>query len=138
MPVMKTCSLAGCLMVGLICCAVPNRAARAATRVDLVIDEPLPARKVPWPITTGVPFPRGQLGAGENCRLVDDTGRECPLQARVTATWDAQRRSIRWLTIDFIAQPGRKYALEFGPDVKRQAAESPLRIQPGEIVRVST
>ena len=35
--------------------------AAGATRVDLVIDEPFADRQVPWPITTGVPFPRGQL-----------------------------------------------------------------------------
>lgn len=101
----------------------------AATRVDLLVDEPKPARVVPWPITTGVPFPRGHLADIRQCRLVDDTGKECVLQAKVAATWDAMKTSIRWLTIDFIAQPGRKYALEYGPDVTTLVnAEQPLRI----------
>ena len=130
-----------CLVLsGLACLAGPDRLARAAAaeRVELVLDEPGPARTVRWPVTTGVPFPRGRLTAAANCRLVDDTGRECPVQARVAATWDAQRQSVRWLTVDFVAHPGRTYALEFGPDVRQRAAPSPLRVQPGEPVRVST
>lgn len=114
--------------------------AQAATRVDLVIDEGIgqPERKVPWPVTTGVPFPRGALKTVENCRLVEDGAQERPLQARVAATWDAERTSIRWLMIDFIAQPGRKYALEFGPDVQARPAPSRLRVDAGQPVRVTT
>ena len=85
--------------------------ADAATRVDLVIDEPLADRPSAWPITTGVPFPRGKLSRAECCRLIDDRGQEQPLQTQVAATWDAERKSVRWLTIDFLAEPGRKYAL---------------------------
>jgi hypothetical protein len=92
-----------------------------ATRVELVIDEPFAGRTVRWPVTTGVPFPRGALASAEQCRLVDDTGAEQPLQARAAATWDAQGSSVRWLTIDFLAQPGRCYTLEFGHNVRRKA-----------------
>lgn len=127
------------LRAGLVCVGFwIAGSASAATRVDLVIDDPPPGRSVPWPITTGVPFPRGGLTDVGHCRLVDDTGRECPLQARVAATWDAERRSVRWLTIDFIAEPGRKYALEFGADVKANPGASALKIDDGKLVRVST
>jgi hypothetical protein len=119
------------LVVGGPICA----ASLAATRVELIVDEPQAARTVPWPITTGVPFPRGELTDIEHCRLFDDTGREIPLQARVAATWDADRRSIRWLTIDFVAQPGRKYSLEFGKDVRRRATATPLRVDEGDAKR---
>lgn len=112
--------------------------ARAATRVELVLDELRTNRTVPWPITTGVPFPEGQLTAAEQCRLIDDQGAEQPLQSKVAATWDVQRKSIRWLTIDFIAQPGRKYALEFGADVKRRSFASPFTITPGDTSTVAT
>lgn len=100
------------LFVGLV--QIP---ALAVTRVPLVINEAFADRAVAWPITTGVPFPRGALKKAENCRLVDDTGKEQPLQATVAATWGAEKTSIRWLTIDFLAQPGRKYALEFGEEI---------------------
>jgi hypothetical protein len=122
-------------VLGWICAAGQ---AAAATRVDLVLDEPQPPRSVPWPLTTGVPFPKGQLTEASQVRLIDDTGAERLLQAKVAATWDAQRSSIRWLTIDFIAEPGRKYALEFGPDVRAKAPASPLKVAKGEPVRVAT
>jgi len=98
--------------------------ARAATRVDLVINEPFEKRSVPWPITTGIPFPRGALSDQKHCRLVDERGTEQLLQSRIAATWDQGRSSIRWLTIDFIAEPGHRYTLEFGPDVNRGLTQS--------------
>lgn len=118
---------------------VAQQFAAAATRVDLVIDEPFADRKAAWPITTGVPFPRGKLANAEHCRLIDNQGQEQPLQARVAATWDAEQKSVRWLTIDFIAEPNRKYALEFGDDVVRKPQfESPLRFSMGHPCRFST
>lgn len=108
------------------------------TRIELVIDELRPDRSVPWPVTTGVPFPQGGLVRDVQCRLVDDRGDEQPLQAKVAATWDAARTSIRWLTIDFVAQPGRKYALEYGPTVERRAIASPLAVRRGDTVTVET
>ncbi len=105
---------------------VPPDFAAAATRVDLVIDEPFADRKAAWPITTGVPFPRGKLTSAEHCRLIDDRGVERPLQARVSATWDLEQKSVRWMTIDFVAEPGCKYALEFGDDIVRQQTATHL------------
>ena len=105
----------------LLACAIAlldANQATAATRVPLVINEAFPDRAIPWPITTGVPFPRRGLTKIENCRLVDDLGNALPFEAKVAATWDAEKSSIRWLTIVFIAQPSRTYALEFGDDVR--------------------
>ncbi len=112
--------------------------ALAATRIDLVLDEPFADRTVAWPITTGLPFPRGKLNSAEHCRLIDDQGQERPLQARVVAWWDAGRKSVRWLTIDFIAEPGRKYALEFGDDVVRPPSATKLVEARDDSVTVST
>src|SRR5258706_286349 len=110
----------------------------AVSRVDLVIDEPFADRKAAWPITTGVPFPRGKLTSAEHCRLIDDRGVARPLQARVAATWDAERKSVRWLTIDFVAEPGRKYALEFGDDVVQPQFAAKLVDARDDVVTVST
>lgn len=123
---MKTLALALCSLAGLIALATP---VGAATRVELVIDEAIVDRSVVWPVTTGVPFPRGQLTDAKHCRLIDNSGNEQLLQTKVAATWDAERTSIRWLTIDFLAKPGRNYVLEFGPDVERAKIESPLQIE---------
>lgn len=100
-----------------------------ATQVDIVVDEPFESRTVAWPVTTGIPFPRGQLSSEDRCRLLDETGREHPLQSKVAATWDAEGESIRWLTIDFIAEPNREYILEFGDTVRRGKFPSKLQIE---------
>lgn len=116
---------------------VATQAAHGATRIELPIDEVREKRTVPWPITTGVPFARGALARAEHCRLIDDLGEEQPLQTKIAATWDAQRSSIRWLTIDFIAQPGRKYALEFGTEVRAIAFPQTIAIRDGDDVVVN-
>jgi hypothetical protein len=129
------------LAIGLLVVAFVSHAPSvgiAATRVDLVLNDPSAGRTVAWPITTGVPFPRGALTDAEHCRLIDDKGAEQLLQAKVAATWNAERSSVRWLTIDFIAQPGRKYALEFGPDVQRKLMSSSLKVANGEPLQIST
>src|SRR5688572_8468444 len=122
----------------LVLCFLLASRSIAATRVPLVIDEPFADRTAPWPVTTGVPFPRDALVDEQRCRLVDDTGAEQPLQSRVAATWDAQAKSIRWLTIDFIAQPGRSYALEFGDDVRRKPVASSIKLTRGGSLKIST
>ncbi|MCE9534457.1 MAG: LamG domain-containing protein [Planctomycetes bacterium] len=110
---------------------------QAATRIDLVLNESQP-HKVAWPVTTGVPFPRGGLTSPENCLLRDSDGTECLLQARLVARWDGPAGSIRWLTIDFVAEPGRKYHLEYGPDVEPKRIASPLQITGKDQVKVAT
>lgn len=111
--------------------------APAATRVELVIDEPFAGRQETWPVTTGVPFPRGALRDAEHCRLVSDDGEEVAMQARVAATWDAQKTSVRWLTIDFLAVAGHRYALEFGDEVKSDFHFNIAKTE-GEKIVVST
>ena len=106
------------------CPALAVGAEPTVNRVELHVDEPLAGRAVPWPVTTAVPLPRGALSDAAHCRLVDDRGTEQPLQTKVAATWDADGKSIRWLTVDFISQPGRRYFLEFGPGVRRIASDA--------------
>lgn len=118
--------------------AVAVAGAPASTRIDLVIDEVRENRSVPWPVTTGVPFPQGSLARPEECRLIDDRGEEQPLQSRVATTWDAARSSIRWLTIDFVSQPGRSYALEFGSGIQRRQFASALTVHRGDGLIVET
>ena len=127
------------ILAGLLFCLTAAAPVTAATRIPLKIDEPLQNRSVAWPVTTGVPFPRGGLTDESHCRLVDAAGQEHPLQSQVTGTWDRQRTSIRWLTIDFIARPGTAYWLEYGDDVRRTNPPSPLEIAEDEQgIQVST
>lgn len=135
---MQRSSLLITLGLILVAFCVPHDFAAAATRVDLIVDEPFADRKAAWPVTTGVPFPRGALSDTAHCRLIDERGQEQPLQTRATATWDAERKSVRWLTIDFLAEPGRRYALEFGEDVVRKTLETSMVVEKDDVIQVST
>jgi len=84
------------------------------------------ANDVPWPVRTGVPFPKGALNDPANVRLL--AGRnEIPCQVDVRARW-SPRGSIRWLGLTFVAEPknGRTpdYQLVYGnaPAAKPVAA----------------
>ena len=123
------------LLIAVICL---GSSTAAATRVEIVIDEPIADRQVAFPLTTGIPFPRGGLTDQSHCQLLDDRGTRHPFQTRVAATWDAEQKSIRWLTIDFIAQPDRKYWLEFGDTVRPRDFSTPLKVEGNGNVSVST
>ena len=71
-----------------------------------------------WPMYCGVPFSRGILDDATKTRLVDDAGHSIPAQIRVMARW-ADEGSVRWLGVDFLGDPTKLYALEFGADVSR-------------------
>lgn len=76
------------------------------------------------PMSVGVPFPQGALLDPDQTRLVDESGREIPLQSRVTAKW-SRFGSVRWMlcdfTVDLNGEP-RTVFLEYGPGVQRKAA----------------
>lgn len=92
-------------------------------RVRLHIPNPTGATVRGLPQTVGVPFPRGALREEANVRLVDDSGREVPLQTVVTSRW-SRFGPIRWLQCDLtVTLSGGPLDLfvEFGPDVSRSS-----------------
>lgn len=112
---------------------------QATSRIKFNIDEPYEGRRVAWPVSTGVPFPRGLLKDAGDIRLVDQLGAAAPLQARVAAQWLPGKDSVRWLTIDFIAEPGRQYWLEIAPGSRQPRPVSSLEVAQRDMaVHVST
>lgn len=90
-------------------------------RVTLRVEPPVDvAEKLrDWPVTSGVPFPKGVLGSARNVRLLDAKGAAMPLQAAVTGRW--ADGSVKWVLLDFRHSGGAAdYALEFGPNVSRE------------------
>ncbi|MCX7826916.1 MAG: hypothetical protein N2689_15365, partial [Verrucomicrobiae bacterium] len=88
-----------------------------------------------WPVTSGVPFPKGALGGARNVRLLNANGAVVPLQAAVTGRW--QDGSVKWLLLDFRHSGGAAdYTLEFGPKITRrepsQKFDAPAEL--GELV----
>jgi len=74
-----------------------------------------------WPIVTGVALPKGALLSDANTRLLDEAGREVPLQTTVRSRWPDG--SLRWIGLDFradvTADSVQSFVLEYGPKVRR-------------------
>lgn len=71
-----------------------------ALRTTLTLHNP-GAEAAHVPLTTGVPFPRGQLFDPHHLTLRDHAGYTIELQTEPLARWSD--RSIQWLLLDFIA-----------------------------------
>jgi hypothetical protein len=73
-----------------------------------------------WPVTSGVPFPKGALGSADRVRLLDAKDASVPLDAIATGRWPDG--SVKWLLLDFRHHgPAASYTLEYGPSVKPEA-----------------
>ena len=85
-----------------------------------------------FPVTSGVPFPRGALSSDAHLRLLDAQDQEVPLQTEVQARWPDG--SVKWVLLDFQASPPQSsaYSLEYGRDVTRRSFPSPLRVTDGD------
>ena len=73
-----------------------------------------------FPVTSGVPFPKGVLGSERQLRLLDGQGREAPLQVETLARWPDG--SVKWALLDFQAPAGGQYSLEYGAGVARRVS----------------
>lgn len=109
--------------------AEPPTAKAGSVTLQVAVPTALATGSQDWPVTSGVPFPRGVLGSAQHVRLQNATGAAVPLQAAVTGRWPDG--SVKWLLIDFRHRGGAaSYALEFGPEVASPAltaaASAPL------------
>lgn len=98
-------------------------------RVELAVPNADGVVEARVPVTLGVPFPRGVLWSTDNLRLVDEAGREHPVQVDERARW-SRYGSLKWIlcdfTVDLDGAPLRMY-LEYGPAVER-GVSSPIRV----------
>ncbi|GIW56451.1 MAG: hypothetical protein KatS3mg082_2855 [Nitrospiraceae bacterium] len=98
-------------------------------RLQLEVGNPLlgePRWGGNYPVTSGVPFPKGVLASDAELRLLDSAGREVPLQTRTLARWSDG--SVKWALLDFQARGGSRYALEYGRQVRRRNFAQPLTV----------
>jgi hypothetical protein len=82
-----------------------------------------------FPITSGMPFPKGVVGSDQQLRLIDSNGNERPLQTETLARWDDG--SLKWVLLDFQAN-GSEYSLEYGSEVRREPVSSALKVTDGK------
>ena len=100
---------------------------RRAVGVSIRVDgELLAARRnslkpVAWPVSGGIPLPKGALYSESRARLLDSRGKERSAWIEALSRWSDG--SIRWLLVEFVAElPGEiieGFKLEYGRDVRR-------------------
>ncbi|OGV52417.1 MAG: hypothetical protein A2017_10900 [Lentisphaerae bacterium GWF2_44_16] len=78
-------------------------------KIPIKIDNPTSFNK-PWPITCGVPFPKGKLKDTSSFAVIDKAGKSIPCQFDITATW-LEDGSIRWVLLNYVANPRGEYFL---------------------------
>lgn len=111
-----------------------------ATREDVVsvpitVRNPHAVAAESWPVTHGVPFPRGELASADDVRLMRN-GNEVPAQMAVTCRW--LDGSVKWVLLTFMADVSAEgetaYSLEFGRGVKRHCTGEPIARREGRMV----
>ena len=127
-----------CLLV--LSAFLVSRDTQVSGQVRLLVRNPSGLRHSRWPVTTGVPFPKGALEAPGHVRLVDDAGQPVDVQARAASTW-GPNGCVRWLLLDFQYHVGtspQTLALRVGRNVPPLPRRRPLaqRIDGG--VRIDT
>jgi len=110
-------------------------------RTPLKVENPYDFAVKNSPITSGVPFAKGELPDADHVRLLDGQGREVLVQPKVTTRWPDG--SVKWLLVSFLAtveaRSAAVYALEYGTEVERAPTETLLRSTwHGKVLTVDT
>jgi len=106
----------------------------------LSLEDRLGIRREREPVTLGVPFPRGEVKDGSEITLVDEKGRQVPVQVEVLDRWSDG--TAKWALLDFLAsvpgsRPG-KYLVKTGsPALSPESGEMPVR-RNGSRIEVDT
>lgn len=93
------------------------------------------APDVAFPVSSGIPFPRGALKSLDHLKLVDKAGKEVPAQFSSLALWPDE--SQKAVLVTFVAAPKvSAYVLLYGDGVARgtyatglSVVESPARVE---------
>ena len=106
--------------------------------IPLQLSEAFEGRTLSWPVTMGVPLPEGKLKPGFGWRLADAQGREAACQVKPVGWW-RRTASVQWVTVRFVAVPGRSYTLELGEGLKPAEPKHPIRVaEEGEALTVTS
>ena len=99
--------------------------------IPLTVQNPSADALTAWPVTSGVPLPKGALDSAGHIRLLGPDRRERPMQAQSLARWPDG--SVKWVLVNFRADlPARSsadYTLEYGAKVKPTESHTGLSVE---------
>ena len=111
--------------------------------LPIEVADPNEVARTAWPISGGIPIPRGELRNVAQVRLLDPAGKEQPIQCEILGYWPEVKRegqppipaSVMWLGVTFLADIPAKgkatFTLEYGTQVKPMAAPAkPVKATP--------
>ena len=111
----------------------PTPEAPTPTSIPLTVHEPTDAPRRQWPVSSGIPLPKGLLTDPASCRLLDGSGAAVPAQFRALSWWP-DGMSVRWLLVDFLADTRSDrdagYTLECGTDAPSPPPARPVVVKP--------
>jgi len=86
----------------------PGKVENGHVTVPIGVEEGGGIARRAWPISVGVPFPKGAVKKDSAIVLTDPKGRTIQAQTQAMAAWDDG--SLRWLLVDFLADvPADQY-----------------------------
>ena len=93
-------------------------------RVPLSTSRPVSTAAFPFPVSGGIPLPRGELRSTVGAAVVTGDGKARPAQFRPLGYWND--RSIKWLQVDTQLPPGRAHSKVFLQYGATTPAENPV------------
>ncbi len=93
-------------------------------QVALAVADPVAGRPA-WPVSGGVPIPRGQLRDAAHCRVLQD-GQPVAADFRELAWWPDG--SVKWLLVSLL-HTGGDYVLEYGQSIEAAAIADPIQVE---------
>lgn len=104
----------------------PERCGVERARVELSVTDPVEDRPA-WPISGGIPIPKGHLRDASHCRLLRG-GEAIPAGFTELAWWPDG--SVKWLLVSVLHEgDAGDYALEYGEQVSQPEVAEPIRVE---------
>ncbi len=95
-------------------------------KIELV-DASLTPFKGKYPVTTGIPFPKGLLCDINQLKLVDNSNREVPCEFLPLGRW-SRDGSIRWVRLNFLYDSSKKYFVEYNSGEQKVKFKSHVEV----------
>jgi len=99
--------------------------------IELSVSERTEHSRLSWYVSSGIPFPDGELASEKNAILIDSSGQPVIAQLDPLVRWESG--SVKWLLVTFMtsteAGADQKYQLRYGNDIQAVEWEPAFNIE---------